>query len=347
MTRAKPAITLSVFLVVSLVASWLVFNTLRRDVPGPTFDYSATFTDVSGLKTGDDVRIAGVRVGRVDSIELEGTQARVGFRVERDQRLYTDTTATVTYQNIIGQRYIGLASGNDPKHTLMPDEGHIPVEHTRPSFDISALLNGFEPLFALLSPEQVDNLTSGIVESLQGKSGSVLTLLTQTSALAQTLAGPDAVLGELISNLDAVTAVLAKQNSNLQTLISQTSDVMATLGARRDELVKSAASIEHAVTRLAQIVASVYPELDQFITREPGFLGHLTGEGRDRFSMFAANLILVWKGLARASQSGAYADGYICDVNSTVFAFLSRVIPAVVKLASPGNIVQHSPICSK
>ena len=63
--------------------------------------------------------------------------------------------------------------------------------------------------------------------------------------------------------------------------------------------------------------------------------------------MFAANLILVWKGLARASQSGAYADGYICDVNSTVFAFLSRVIPAVVKLASPGNIVQHSPICSK
>ncbi|MEA2203210.1 MAG: phospholipid/cholesterol/gamma-HCH transport system substrate-binding protein, partial [Solirubrobacteraceae bacterium] len=217
----------------------------------------------------------------------------------------------------------------------------------RPSFDISNLLNGFEPLFALLDPQQVDNLTNGIIQALQGDSGSVLTLVTQTSALAQTLAGPDAVLGDVINNLNEVTAILAKQNTNLQTLIGQSRDVMVTLAGRRDELVASVGSVNSAVGRLAQIVTAIHLDLQQLIVRDPGFVAHLTGEGQDRFSMTAANLILVWKGLARMTQSGAYIDGYLCDVNSTIFASLGRVIPGIVKLASPGNIVEHSPICSK
>jgi phospholipid/cholesterol/gamma-HCH transport system substrate-binding protein len=58
MRLRKPLMMLSLFLVVATVATWLVFVTLRREVQGPTNTYSAMFTDVSGLKTGDDVRIA-------------------------------------------------------------------------------------------------------------------------------------------------------------------------------------------------------------------------------------------------------------------------------------------------
>ncbi|MGV0779166.1 MCE family protein [Mycolicibacterium sp. XJ775] len=347
MQYRKSSIMLSLFLIAATVATWLVYVTLRREITGATNSYSAMFTDVSGLKTGDDVRIAGVRVGRVDHIDLDDTLARVTFRVASDHTLYDDTTATVTYQNIIGQRYVGLSPGTAQHHTPLPDGGRIPVEKTRPSFDISNLLNGFEPLFTLLSPQQVDNLTNGIVEALQGNSGSALTLITQTSALAQTLAGPDAVLGDVIHNLNDVTTVLAKQNSNLQTVISQSRDAISTLAGRREGLVSSAGSINAAMGRLAEIANAIYPDLQQLIQRDPGFLAHVTGPGRDRFSMYTANLILIWKGLARATQSGAYVDGLICDVNATIFASLGRVIPGVVKLASPGNIVQHSPICSK
>ena len=84
----------------------------------------------------------------------------------------------MTYQNIIGQRYLGLSPGTAQQHTLLADKGRIPVQQTRPSFDISNLLNGFEPLFALLDPQQVDNLTNGIIQALQVDSGSVLTLVT-------------------------------------------------------------------------------------------------------------------------------------------------------------------------
>ena len=126
MRLRKPLMVLSLFVVMATVGSWLVFVTLRREVPGPTNTYSAIFTDVSGLNTGDDVRVAGVRVGRVDGIDLDGALAKVTFRVEREQTLYHDTIASVTYQNIIGQRYLGLSAGRSQQHTLLA-EGRIPL----------------------------------------------------------------------------------------------------------------------------------------------------------------------------------------------------------------------------
>jgi phospholipid/cholesterol/gamma-HCH transport system substrate-binding protein len=343
----KSLIGLSLFLVVATVASWMVFVTLRREVAGSTNTYSAIFTDVSGLHPGDDVRVAGVRVGRVQGVDLEGAVAKVTFRVQKEQVLYRDTIASVTYQNIIGQRYLGLSGGTSGDRTPLANRSQIPLDRTRPSFDISYLLNGFEPLFMLLDPQQVDNLTNGIIQALQGDSGSVLTLITETSALAESLAGPDQVLGEVITKLNDVVTNLAGQTNDLRAVIDQTRDVLVTLGNRRDQLVASAGSINAAVARLATITDSIHPDLQQLINRQPGFIAHLTGDARQRFSYFGANLALTLKGLARISQEGSYATGYVCDINSSIFAFLSRVIPGTVRLASPGNVIQRSPICSR
>ena len=96
MSYRKPLIGLSLFLVLAIVVTWMVYRTLDRGISGSTHSYSATFTDVSGLHEGDDVRVAGVRVGRVDTVELDGTHAKVTFEVQKDQQLYTDTKASVS-----------------------------------------------------------------------------------------------------------------------------------------------------------------------------------------------------------------------------------------------------------
>lgn len=85
-TRAA-LVGLVVFLVMATVLTWLVYVTLRRDVRGSTVPYAAMFTDVFGLREGDDVRIAGVRVGRVEGVELNGTLAKVSFAVQYDQQI--------------------------------------------------------------------------------------------------------------------------------------------------------------------------------------------------------------------------------------------------------------------
>ena len=108
---AAPMIGLSLFMVVAVTLTWLVYVTLRRDVAGQTVPYAAMFSDVFGLREGDDVRMAGVRVGRVEKIELQGDLAKVSFVVQNDQQLLGTTVASVTYQNIVGQRYLGTVAG--------------------------------------------------------------------------------------------------------------------------------------------------------------------------------------------------------------------------------------------
>ncbi|MGC7298994.1 MCE family protein, partial [Mycobacteroides abscessus subsp. massiliense] len=186
-----------------------------REVSGSTTAYSAIFTDVYGLREGDDVRMAGVRVGRVQKIELvDNERARVDFVVQNDQKLYGNTIASVTYQNIVGQRYVGLSpgkSGGPAGDTVLAAGATIPVERTDPSFDVTTLLNGYEPLFSTLSPEQADNLTKGVIQSLQGDNASIVTLVSQTSTLTKAFAGRDQALGSAITSLNTVTGNLAQQ----------------------------------------------------------------------------------------------------------------------------------------
>lgn len=349
----KSLIGLAVFMVFAITVTWMVFATLQRDVAGPTNSYSAVFTDVSGLAPGDDVRVAGVRVGRVDKIELVGTLAKVAFRVQRDQALYTNTIASVTYQNIIGQRYLGLLKGPGENQTLLPNRGQIPQEHTTPSFDISYMLNGFEPLFTQLDPKQVDNLTNAIIQAFQGDSGSILALTTQASVLAETLAGPDQVLGDLIANLNDLMTTLSAQNANLQTMIRESRGVMAELANRREELVASVGSINMTTSRLATIVDNITPDLQEFIERQPGFLEYGLHNGRPRFAYMGANLPFMIKGLARITQDGSYINAYACDLNFSLWRGLFHWFRAFVASATPGdyvtpgylNKIKHTQMC--
>ncbi|KAF0969838.1 MULTISPECIES: MlaD family protein [Gordonia] len=344
-TFRKSLITLSLFLVVSLVLSWFVYVTLQRNVNGATREYSAVFTDVSGLRPGDDVRVAGVRVGRVDKIQLEKTVARVTFEVQDDQTLYTNTRASVTYQNIIGQRYLGLLAGDGSSSAKpLQEGGEIPVQQTEPSFDIAGLLNGFEPLFSVLDPDRVQNITQTIITALQGDKGSLTSLIAQTSTLAESFAGPDNVLGDLIVGLDKVTASLAGQSGSVESLISNMRDVFTTLNSRQGELVSSIDQITQTIGRTAVVFNNIEPSLSALVAREPGFTGHIVSNA-EKFAYLFYNVPLAMQGLARFSQESTAANAYICNVNLTIVPGLSHLIPGIVAGVTPGGKIQQSPIC--
>ncbi len=109
---------------------------------------------------GDDVRIAGVVVGTVNSIEVVDRRvAQVDFSVDSGQRLPATTNATIKYRNLIGQRYVALDQGAGPTGELLPEDGQIPLERTRPALNLTVLFNGFQPLFQGLDPEQINKLS--------------------------------------------------------------------------------------------------------------------------------------------------------------------------------------------
>ncbi|MGV0740953.1 MCE family protein [Mycolicibacterium sp. XJ870] len=338
-------IGLSLFMVVAVALTWLVYVTLRRDVAGETVPYAAVFTDVFGLREGDDVRMAGVRVGRVESIELQDNLAKVSFVVQSDQQVLGTTVASVTYQNIVGQRYLGLSLGKLGDPGPLPAGSVIPVERTDPSFDVDTLLNGYEPLFSVLDPQHADNLTKGVIQSLQGDEGSLTALVDQTGKLTESFAGQDEQLGEVITDLNVVTANLARHNEDLDHVIGEARTVVSTFDARRPQLVDSMGSIAKVVRQLSTVSDEVYPSLNELVTREPGFAAHMVGL-EPQLAFTGANLPLLLKGFARITGEGSYANAYACDLNiQGFFPGLNDVVPIIVDAATPGNKAQYSPKC--
>lgn len=332
-----PLIGLSMFMALAIAVTWMVYATLRRDVAGPTTGYAAMFTDVYGLRVGDDVRMAGVRVGRVENVELTGKLAKVSFIVENEQRLYGNTVASVTYQNIIGQRYLGLSLGEIGNRGPLPAGSVIPVQQTDPSFDVGKLLNGFEPLFTLLNAKDADDLTKGVLQSLQGDQASIPLLVEQTSTITRTLSARDQSLGDLISSLTKVTDTVARQSDDLDHALDQTRAAVANFDGRRASLQDSVGSIAQVTRRLSAIADDVDPSLNELITREPGFSKHMAGI-EPQLAFTGDNLPLLLKGFARIVSEGSYGNAYACDLNAAgFFPGLNDITTFIVNAATPGN----------
>jgi phospholipid/cholesterol/gamma-HCH transport system substrate-binding protein len=344
MKDRRSLIVLTVFLVVSALLSWTVIVTLERGVSGSVSRYAAMFTDVSGLRAGDDVRMAGVRVGRVDSIELDGNRARVGFEIQNDQTMYGDTVVAVTYQNLIGQRYLGLSRGKRGDPVALRPGATVPVENTQPSFDISKLLKGFEPLFGTLDRDAVDNITTALIKALQGDDGSITALVAQTTQLAESFAGPDQVLGQVISNLTTIVNGLADQSGNLTAVIEKTRAVFEGLEQSKQSLLDSVDKVSQVVDRAAQIAEADRPALEAFLEREPGFTQHFL-DNKYKFGVMGYNLPFVLKGLARITQEGGYVDADICDVTFSLTPEMQPLLPEVVAALTPGGRIRHTARC--
>lgn len=346
MRSRKMLIGLITFLVVTSVMTWLVYSTLQREVSGDTTAYSAEFTDVFGLRDGDDVRMAGVRVGRVMNVDLtDDSRAKVEFELQNDQKLQDNTEASILYQNIVGQRYLDLHVGKVGDTKTLPAGSVIPVDRTVPSFDVGVVLNGYQPLFATIDPKAADQISSAALQALQGDSSSWATLMDQTGKLTETFAGRDQLLGDMITGLNRVFGTLAAQNDNIDTTLANTRQMVSTFNARRPELVSSMGSLSRVVSQLGAITNEVNPSLQALITREPGFASHLVNV-QPQLAFMGANLPKLLKGLARVTNEGAYANVYACDLNALAFfPGLNDVTPIVVNAATPGNLAQHTPRC--
>ena len=142
---AAPLVKFSLFAVVTVLATTLLAATIVNITFTPEDTYRAVFSDVTSLEEGDDIRVAGVRVGEVKDIAIKDrTLAEVTFTVAHDRPLLTSTGAVVRYRSLVGSRYVALTEGAGDGTRLAPG-GTIPLSRTKPALDLNALLGGFKP----------------------------------------------------------------------------------------------------------------------------------------------------------------------------------------------------------
>lgn len=216
-------IKLAIFCVTTAVATALLAATIGNITLAKKTAYKAIFSDVTGLNKGDDIRIAGVRIGQVDKIEVHDTggpspNARVTFSIDADQVLAKSTRATIRYRNLAGNRYVALTEGTGASERLRKDQT-IPLDQTAPALDLGVLFNGFKPLFTALSPADVNKFAYEVIKVLQGEGGTVESLLARTASLTTTLADKDKVIGDLIGNLTELLQIVSQRQQNFSALL--------------------------------------------------------------------------------------------------------------------------------
>lgn len=181
---ARPLVKLIVFGLVTVLATYLLISTITNQSFGDQTTFRAQFTDVTGLAEGDDVRIAGVRVGSVEGIAVvDRNIAEVTFTVQSSTPLPDSVQALVRYRNLVGQRYIALSEGNGSGGKTLAADDVIPLERTTPALDLTALFGGFRPLFQALAPDDVKRLSFEIIQVFQGEGDTVNSLLGHVASL--------------------------------------------------------------------------------------------------------------------------------------------------------------------
>jgi phospholipid/cholesterol/gamma-HCH transport system substrate-binding protein len=316
MNIGATAVKFGVFTAVSTLMVVMLYNTMANKTDGATGTYRALFADVSGLRTGDDVRVAGVKVGRVEKIEVAGRDARVEFSLSADQPLLTTTDLVIRYQNLLGQRYVSMVQVGERGERLR-EGATVPLERTSPGFDLTALLNGFRPLFAVLEPEDVNRLSESIIKVLQGEGGTVELLLRQTARLTNFLADREELFDEVITNLVPVLRNIEGQGTQLQSTVQELSRLMDGLARNRKVFGRSLDS----VSRLANTTDSLLREARRPLVRDLRSLRRFAGMYVEQSELFGSSIAafggvvgLVGTGLSYRSALNAY----LCSLAATV-----------------------------
>ena len=235
----------------ALLLTMLVAGTLVGS-SGPTQSYHAIFRDASGLIPGDDVRIAGVRVGKVQAVDLVGLNARVTFSVARDQRVYADTVATIEFLNLLGTRYVDLQSRS--RDQALPPGSTLDLSRTREGLDLTAIFNAFRPLFNAIRPADVNELAANIVQVLQGQGPSLQHLSEQTALLTKNLVDRDQIIGAVMTNLSQVLETLDAHRKEFRSTVHELNDLTGVIADNRKQIGNTIDGLQNVVTSFSSLL---------------------------------------------------------------------------------------------
>ena len=309
----KTVIKLVVFAVVMMVVLaglLVVFSEYRS---GDYTEYNAAFTDVSGLESGDKVRIAGVEVGRVKKVALEdGNTAAVGFTVAGDQIVHRSTEAMVRYENLTGDRYLELKRGEGDQSSLEAG-GMLPASQTTPALDLDALLGGFKPLFKALEPGQVNQLSESIVQVFQGEGGNVQDLLASTSSLTGALADRDQLIGDVISNLTGVLTTVADNQENVDSIVVNLQELISGLARNAGPLGESVSRLNDTSRSMTTLLADVRPPLREDVAQLDR-VAQLINDDEPYVESVINRLPSDFEKMSRLGVYGSFFNFYLCGV---------------------------------
>jgi len=349
---AGPFVKLVIFALVTIMASYVLIATITNSGYGKQNTYRAVFSDVTGLVNGDEVRIAGVRVGQVKSIKLASAdkpiqgkpQADVELEVQANVPLPTGVLATIKYRNLVGQRYIALTEGQGSGGRQLPNGGTIPLAHTKPALDLTVLFGGFKPLFQALNPTDMNRLSYEVIQVFQGEGATVEDLLAHVASLTSSLADKDKVIGSVIDNLTAVLGTVAQRDQEFSNLIVSLQQFVSGLAQDKDAIFGSLQTINTLADSTSNLLAQARPPLAADITRL-GALSTNLANSQDVLNRFLQLEPTKLDLITRTAVNGSWFNFFLCGAGGYVVLPGTGTNPADGINVPAGGLSNSEPGC--
>ena len=253
----------------------------------------------------------------MDSVSLVSDQkVHVTFDADRPIVLTTGTKASIRYLNLVGDRYLELVDGPGSTRVL-PAGAEIPIDRTEPALDLDLLLGGLKPVIQGLNPQDVNALTTSLLQIFQGQGDTMASLLSKTSSFTNGLADNNQVIEQLIDNLNVTMATLSKGGDQFSTSIDRLENLVTGLAADRDPIGDAIESLSTGTASIADLLnkarAPLAGTVDQLNRLAP-----ILNQDKGRLDSQIQKLPLDYKKLARLGAYGSFIQFYLCGISVRV-----------------------------
>ena len=311
---AAASIRMAIFTAASLIVTGALVMIMGNLGGGDQTTYKALFSSASELVPGSSVRVAGVQVGRVTDVEFHGeSNALVTFKIDSGVPLTQESRASVRFLNLVGDRYMTLDAGTGGGPRLAP-EATIPLSRTTPALNLTALFNGFQPLFQALRPEDVNKLALNLVKVLQGEGGTIQEMLASTASLTNTLADRDELIGDVITNLNALMVTVDDHHQELTDLIKALRAWFGDLAEDRKDIGGSLDSISDLSETMSDLMTRSRPLLKKDVAELRRLLTILNDPAnRAHLDLTFDELPVMLARQTRIGTYGSWYNYYLCE----------------------------------
>jgi phospholipid/cholesterol/gamma-HCH transport system substrate-binding protein len=273
--------------------------------------YSAAFRDASGLAPGNEVRVAGVKVGTVTDVGLATKAAvpyvRISFRVSGDVALGEATEAHIRIKTVLGQKYLAIEPAGPGR---LPGGSEIPIEHTTSPFDVLQAFKGLAAEVGQIDSAQLAQSFTVLATAFADTPADISTSLASLARISQAMGSRDAELRTLLDHARAVSTVVAERNDELQKLITDSNLLLGELSRRRDAIDILLKATDRLAVQLTGLVSDNQAKLGPALAQLHGVVTLLQAH-RDGIVHTLNSLGPFLTRAANVAGNGRWVDVYV------------------------------------
>jgi phospholipid/cholesterol/gamma-HCH transport system substrate-binding protein len=283
-----------------------------QDLPliGGGTKLSAQLTEAGGVKVNDEVRVAGVRVGKVRAVKLDGNRVRIDMTVDRGVKLGNQTAAEVKIKTLLGQKYIMLKPAGTGE---LADGSEIPLARTVAAYDVVDAFSDLARTSERIDTVQLAKALDTMSATFSNTPDEVRASLTGLSRLSRNVAARDAQLKLLLQHSNTVTKVLADRNKELITLMRDGNKVFQAVQARRALIHQLLVSAQKLSAQITALVRENRKDLAPTLQKVNGVLAVLL-QNQKALDATLRNLAPFVRVFTNTLGTGPWFDTYIQNI---------------------------------